>query len=60
MRVKFGVQVPQEDLSYYEIKKVFNVLERLGYYSAFVYDHFHPIWSAEDAEVLENWVFFQP
>jgi len=56
MRVKFGVQVPQEGFSYSEIKKVFSVLEELGYYSALVYDHFHPIWSAEDAEVLENWV----
>lgn len=55
MRAKFGVQVPQENLTYQEIRSAFLRLEELGYHSAFVYDHFHPIWSPEKAPVLENW-----
>ncbi|MEM2110381.1 MAG: LLM class flavin-dependent oxidoreductase [Candidatus Bathyarchaeia archaeon] len=56
MQVKFGVQVPQEGLTYEIIKRYFNEFENLGFYSAFVYDHFHPIWNPEDAPVLEDWV----
>ena len=56
MKIRFGVQVPQEGLSFEEILGIVKHIERLGYYSAFVYDHFHPIWSPEDAPVLENWV----
>jgi F420-dependent oxidoreductase-like protein len=56
MQVKFGVQVPQEGLTYEEIKRYFVSLEKLGFYSAFVYDHFHPIWKPEDAVVFENWI----
>jgi F420-dependent oxidoreductase-like protein len=56
VQVKFGVQVPQEGLTYEEIKRYFISLEKLGFYSAFVYDHFHPIWKPEDAMVFENWI----
>jgi F420-dependent oxidoreductase-like protein len=56
MQVKFGVQVPQEGLTYDEIKRYFVRLEKLGFNSAFVFDHFHPIWKPEDAMVFENWI----
>ena len=63
IKPKFGVYVPQEGLTYHEIKRYVLFLEKLGFYSAFVYDHFHPIWNKhlelctrEKVPVLENWV----
>jgi len=60
MSVKFGVRIDQADLTYEEIRHLFISLEKLGFHSAFVTDHFYPILSLcdgnEKAPFLENWV----
>ncbi len=56
MKVKFGMYIWQEGLSFKIIERYFRDFENLDFYSAFVYDHFHPVYSADEASVLENWV----
>ncbi len=59
MKVRFGVQVPQEGLEYSKILRYFTKLEEYGYQSAFVYDHLHPVYGSRNPmnpPVLENLV----
>jgi len=58
--VKFGVRIDQAYLTYKEIKHLFISLDKLGFYSSFITDHFYPILGLcdgnEKAPFLENWV----
>lgn len=53
--LKFGVQIPQEGLSYKDLLDLFKIAEELKFDVAMVYDHFHPIWSSYNAPNLESW-----
>ncbi|MGC8578217.1 MAG: LLM class flavin-dependent oxidoreductase, partial [Thermoproteota archaeon] len=54
-KLNFGVQIPQEGLTYDEIEDLFKFSEKVGFYAAMVYDHFHPIWSDYRVPNLECW-----
>jgi len=54
-KLNFGVQIPQEGLTYDEIAKMFKFSEEVGFDVAMVYDHFHPIWSDYRVPNLECW-----
>jgi len=58
MEAKFGVQIPQENLTYEEMSDLLKNVENLGFYSFLIYDHLQPTWrnSSEKAIILENWV----
>ncbi len=43
MKVKFGVQLWLEVFEIEALRKAWRELEDMGYYSAWIYDHFHPM-----------------
>jgi F420-dependent oxidoreductase-like protein len=53
--VEFGIQTPQEKATFEELVAIWQAAERLGFRSAWVYDHFLPIIGDEDDAVLEGW-----
>jgi F420-dependent oxidoreductase-like protein len=55
-RVRFGVQTPNQFTTYDEIRSVWEEAEALGYDTAFVFDHFIPIFAQDaDGPCLEGW-----
>ncbi len=53
--IRFGVQLPQQNASWEEVVAAVTRAEALGFDSAWVYDHFMPIWGGTDGPVLEGW-----
>ena len=41
--IKFGVKTGQGGYSYEELKKVWTTADKLGYDSAWLYDHFYAV-----------------
>lgn len=55
MVVKFGVQIWQEDFDLNGIKNAFIEAEKLGFESAWIYDHFYPMSKITSDYMLEAW-----
>jgi F420-dependent oxidoreductase-like protein len=53
--VRFGIQVPNQNASWEEIRDAFQAAEALGFHSAWVFDHFMPIYGSEDGDTLDGW-----
>lgn len=53
--VKFGVQVAPEGVSYEDLVVTFQLVEELGYDSAWLNDHFIPARGEKQAPHLESW-----
>src|SRR5262245_53205072 len=54
-RVRFGIQTPNQDTTWDEILATWKEAESLGFDSAWVYDHFIPIFGDQDGPCLEGW-----
>jgi len=55
MAVKFGVQIWQEDFDLNGIKNAFIEAEKMGFESAWIYDHFYPMSKITSGYMLEAW-----
>jgi F420-dependent oxidoreductase-like protein len=53
--IEFGIQTAQEDTTWEEILGAWQAAERLGFDSAWAYDHFIPITGDENGPCLEGW-----
>jgi len=54
--VRFGVQTPPQHTSYAEIERVWHDADALDLDSAFVFDHFMPIFSDPEGACFEGWM----
>jgi len=53
--VRFSVQIPNQNASWEQIRSGVLAAERHGFHSAWVFDHFMPIFGDEDGPTLEAW-----
>ena len=53
--VRFGIQTPQQNGSWQEIVALWREVDTLGFDSAWVFDHFLPIFSDPTGPCLEGW-----
>jgi F420-dependent oxidoreductase-like protein len=53
--VRFGIQTPNQNTSWEDILATWKEAEALGFESAWVYDHFIPIFGDQDGPCLEGW-----
>lgn len=53
--VQFGVQLAPEGVTYEELVKTFQLIEELGYDSAWLNDHFIPAMGDKQSPHLESW-----
>jgi F420-dependent oxidoreductase-like protein len=53
--LRFGIQTPNQNATWAQIRDVWREAEALGFDSAWVYDHFIPIFGDEDDPCLEGW-----
>jgi len=53
--IRFGIQTGQQDVSYAQVKEIWQEAERLGFYSAWDFDHFAPIRGDFEGPCLEGW-----
>ena len=53
--VEFGIQTAPENVSWADLVSTWQEAERLGFESAWVYDHFMPLFGNQDGPVLEGW-----
>ena len=53
--VRFGIQTPQQHGSWSEMVALWQELDTLGFDSAWVFDHFLPIFSDPTGPCLEGW-----
>ncbi len=53
--VRFGVQTPQQHTTWPEILSLWQEIDTLGYDTAWVFDHFLPIFSDPTGPCLEAW-----
>ncbi|MCS6927013.1 MAG: TIGR03560 family F420-dependent LLM class oxidoreductase, partial [Candidatus Binatia bacterium] len=54
-KLRFGVQTPPQHVSYADIAQTWKEADELGFDSAFVFDHFIPIYSDPNGPCLEGW-----
>src|SRR5205814_10362238 len=54
-RVRFGIQTPNQNTTWDELLATWKEAETLGFDSAWVYDHFIPIFGNQDGPCLEGW-----
>lgn len=54
-KLRFGVQTPPQHVSYADIVQTWKEADELGFDSAFVFDHFIPIYSDPNGPCLEGW-----
>ncbi|MBI3801806.1 MAG: LLM class F420-dependent oxidoreductase [Deltaproteobacteria bacterium] len=53
--VRFGIQIPQQHGSWQEMLSLWQEVDALGFDSAWVFDHFLPIFSDPTGPCLEGW-----
>jgi F420-dependent oxidoreductase-like protein len=54
--ILFGIQTPQQDVTYAEVRDIWKAAEELGFDSAWVFDHFLPIPPGDtEGPCLEGW-----
>jgi len=51
----FGIQTPNQNARWDDIRRAWKTADRLGFHSAWVFDHFLPIFGDEDGDCLEGW-----
>src|ERR1700752_996573 len=54
-RLRFGIQTPNQNTNWQELRDTWKEAEALGFESAWLYDHFAPIFGDEDGPCLEGW-----
>lgn len=54
-KISFGIHTPQENTTWEDLVATWQEAERLGFESAWLYDHFIPIAGDKDGPVLEGW-----
>lgn len=54
-RIRFGVQAPQQNVTYERLRETWKLIESLGYDTAWVFDHFFPILSDPSGPCYEGW-----
>lgn len=54
-KLRFGIQTPNQDTTYEDIVATWKTAEELDFDSAWVFDHFAPIFGDEDGPCLEGW-----
>ena len=54
-RVRFGIHTPNQQVSWDDLLATWKEAEALGFDSAWVYDHFMPIFGNQDGPTLEGW-----
>jgi F420-dependent oxidoreductase-like protein len=54
-RLRFGIQTPNQQVGWDDLLATWKEAEGLGFDSAWVYDHFIPIFGNQDGPVLEGW-----
>ena len=55
-RVRFGIQTPPQNVTWRELRDGWSMIERLGYDTAWVFDHFFPILTDPSGPCFEGWV----
>ena len=55
-QLQFGITTPQNHVTYDELQRVWQAAEELGYDSAWLFDHFLPIWGDVEGPCLEAMV----
>jgi F420-dependent oxidoreductase-like protein len=53
--LRFGIQTPNQETSWDDLVATWKEAEALGFDSAWVYDHFMPIFGNQDGPCLEGW-----
>src|ERR1043165_7750404 len=53
--LRFGIQTPNQNTTWDDVVGTWKEAETLGFDSAWVYDHFIPIFGAQDGPCLEGW-----
>jgi F420-dependent oxidoreductase-like protein len=53
--IRFGIQVPQQNTTWPEMLALWQEVDTLGYDTAWVFDHFLPIFSDPTGPCLEGW-----
>jgi len=53
--LRFGVQIPPQQASYADILQTWREADELGFDTAFVFDHFIPIYSDSNGPCFEGW-----
>ena len=54
-RVRFGIQTPNQQTTWDDVLATWKEAESLGFDSAWVFDHFMPIFGSTDAPCFEGW-----
>src|SRR5437764_14000742 len=54
-RVRFGISTPNQNVAWDDLLAAWKEAETLGFDSAWVYDHFIPIFGDQDGPCLEGW-----
>src|SRR6266851_5233979 len=54
-RVRFGISTPNQDVAWDDLLAAWKEAEALGFDSAWVFDHFIPIFGNQDGPCLEGW-----
>jgi F420-dependent oxidoreductase-like protein len=55
VRLRFGIQTPNSDVTWDRLRATWREAEALGFDSAWLFDHFLPIFGDEDGPCLEGW-----
>jgi F420-dependent oxidoreductase-like protein len=53
--LRFGIQTPQEDTTWEDVRTTWREAEQLGFDEAWLFDHFVPIIGDTDGPALEGW-----
>ena len=54
-RVRFGIQTPNQDVAWDDVLATWKEADALGFDSAWVFDHFIPIFGNQEGPCLEGW-----
>ena len=54
-KLRFGIQTPPQHVTYSDLVSVWQEADELGFDTAFVFDHFIPIYSDPTGPCLEGW-----
>ena len=54
-RVQFGIQTPNQGAKWDDIQRAWKTADSLGFHSAWMFDHFLPIFGDEDGDCFEGW-----
>ena len=54
-RVRFGIQTPNQNVAWDDLLAAWKEADTLGFDSAWVFDHFIPIFGDQDGPCLEGW-----